>query len=78
MKPTLTPRKLQLNKQAVSNLSNFQMKAINGGGKEMTTSIQGCSGCNATCCDAAVEPTTGTFSATATVTIITILPGTLL
>jgi hypothetical protein len=57
MKPTPTNRKLQLNKQAVSNLSREQMYVIVAGKEEerLTTSIFGCPvGSCATCCAAEV------------------------
>ncbi len=60
MKPTPANRKLQLNKQAVSNLSREQMYVIVAGKEQerLTTSIFGCPvGSCATCCAAEVAVT---------------------
>jgi len=52
MKPNQTKSKLQLKKQAVSNLSNSEMNAVRAGNAEaeaLTTSKGSCTGF--TCCD---------------------------
>jgi hypothetical protein len=72
MKPNQKQSKLQLKKQAVSNLSNAELKNINGGGEEgaqWTTSIGKCTGF--LCCGPSQTCTTSIIQTT--ITIITIL-----
>ncbi|MGG9963930.1 class I lanthipeptide [Ferruginibacter sp. SUN106] len=70
MKPDLIKSKLQLKKQAISNLSNVELRMVNGGVAEArTTSVGNCTGffcCEppptATCtcnlaCDSTIYPT---------------------
>ncbi|GAB2840387.1 class I lanthipeptide [Ferruginibacter profundus] len=66
MKPNLIKRKLQLKKQAISNLSNSELKIINGGIGEQVTESRVTYCCSLTCTECATTLTT------ITETIITI------
>jgi natural product precursor len=55
MKPKQSTRKLNLNKQSISNLSKMEMQVIKGGVAAFTTSWVQCTGI--TCCPPATKGT---------------------
>ncbi|MGG9963926.1 class I lanthipeptide [Ferruginibacter sp. SUN106] len=72
MEPNQTKSKLQLKKQAVSNLSNADLNTIKGGAQEAwTTSIGNCTGF--ACCGETQTCTTALCTVSLCTIIITII-----